>query len=118
MEINTCTFEQTLEHDHVGLPANTAVHTMLARAAAIIGRPMYYRAVVSTFDASLRCVQAGLGVAIVPQEVAQQTGDMPRIRVIPLLDEWAKRQFAVCFKKYDQLSPSARLLVDHLSLKH
>lgn len=113
--LSACSFEQTLEHDHVGLPANTAVYTMLARAAAIIGKPMYYRAVVSTFDASLRCVQAGLGVAIVPREVVQQTGNLSRMKVVPLLDTWAKRQFAVCFKKYEQLSPAAKLLVDHLS---
>lgn len=113
--LSACSFEQTLEHDHVGLPANTAVYTMLARAAAIIGKPMYYRAVVSTFDASLRCVQAGLGVAIVPSEVVQQAGNLSRMQLIPLLDTWAKRQFAVCFKKYEQLSPAAKLLVDHLS---
>ncbi|MEN2388095.1 LysR family transcriptional regulator [Comamonas sp. A7-5] len=116
--LSACSFEQTLEHDHVGLPANTAVYTMLARAAAIIGKPMYYRAVVSTFDASLRCVQAGLGVAIVPSEVVQQAGNLSRMQLIPLLDTWAKRQFAVCFKKYEQLSPAAKLLVDHLSPMH
>ena len=37
----------------------------MARAAAVIGQPLYYRAVVSTFDAALRCVRAGLGLAIV-----------------------------------------------------
>ena len=31
-------FEQTLEHEHVGLPPSTAVHTMLQRAAARVGR--------------------------------------------------------------------------------
>src|SRR5215207_7061964 len=64
-----CSFEETLEFEHVGLPASTAVHTMLARAAAIIGKPLTYRAVVSTFDAALRCVRAGLGIAVVPREV-------------------------------------------------
>ena len=31
-------FEQTLDHEHVGLPPSTAVHTMLQRAAARVGR--------------------------------------------------------------------------------
>jgi len=117
-QLKACTFADTLAHDHVGLPANTAVHTMLARAAAIIGKPIYYRAVVSTFDASLRCVQAGLGVAIVPREIARRAEDLSRMTLIPLTDVWAKRQFAVCFRKFEQLSPAARLLVDHLSKRH
>lgn len=114
-KLRACSFAQTLEHDHVGLPAKTAVSTMLARAAAIIGKPINYRAVVSTFDASLRCVQAGLGIAIVPLEIAQRMGSLSRMRMIALKEPWAKRRFIVCFKKFDQLSPAAKLLVDHLS---
>lgn len=113
---STCKLAQTLKFDHVGLPANTAVHRMLARAAAIIGQPMHYRAIVSTFDASLRCVQAGLGVAVVPQEIAQRADPAgSRIRVIPLEDHWAQRTFALCFRSFEQLSPAAKMLVSHLS---
>lgn len=112
--LRSCTLAQTLDCDHVGLPANTAVHTMLARAAAIIGQPIYYRAVVSTFDASLRCVQAGLGVAVVPREVAERAGDLARMKIVPLKDAWARRRFAICYRDPAQLSPAARLLVDHL----
>jgi DNA-binding transcriptional LysR family regulator len=114
-KLKACTFAQTLDHDHVGLPANTAVHTMLARAAAIIGKPIFYRAVVSTFDASLRCVSAGLGLAVVPKQIVDLARDQSRTTVIPLKDEWAKRRFAICYRNFDQLSPAARLLVEHLS---
>src|SRR5256885_13574555 len=51
---DSCSFSETLDCEHVGLPASTAVYTMLARAAAIIGRPINYRAVVSSFDATIR----------------------------------------------------------------
>jgi len=113
--LRACTLAQTLEHEHVGLPANTAVHTMLARAAAIIGKPINYRAVVSTFDASLRCVRAGLGLAVMPREIAQMSGDRARLKIVPLKEAWARRRFAICFKDHAQLSPAARLLVEHLS---
>ncbi|MEJ8810337.1 LysR family transcriptional regulator [Variovorax ureilyticus] len=113
--LKACSFAQTLDHDHVGLPANTAVHTMLARAAAIIGKPIFYRAVVSTFDASLRCVGAGLGLAVVPRQIAEMSRDPARTRVVTLKEEWAKRRFAICYRDFEQLSPAARLLVDHLS---
>ena len=112
--LKRCAFEQTLPYDHVGLPANTAVHTMLARAAAIIGQPIGYRAVVSTFDASIRCVRAKLGIAVVPREVAEPVAASFGVKVVPLTDRWAHRRFAICFRDEAKLSPAARLLVAHL----
>jgi DNA-binding transcriptional LysR family regulator len=109
-----CAFEETLDFDHVGMAASTAVHTMLARAAAIIGRPVSYRAVVSTFDAELRCVRANLGIAVVPTEVAKPFAASFGLRVIPLADAWAERRFAICFRSEQHLSPAAKLLVAHL----
>ena len=113
--LRACTFAQTLAHDHVGLPASTAVHTMLARAAAVIGQPLYYRAVVSTFDAALRCVRAGLGLAIVPRQIAAAPGNGTGLRIVTLKEPWARRRFAICYRHHDQLSPAARLLVEHLA---
>ncbi len=110
-----CAFADTLAFDHVGLPAPTAVHTMLARAAAIIGHPISYRAVVSTFDASIRCVRAGLGIAVVPREVADPVAASYGVKVLPLTDKWAQRRFAICFHDEKKLSPAARLLVGHLA---
>ena len=110
-----CDFEETLEYDHVGLPASTAVHTMLGRAAAIIGRPISYRAVVSTFEASLRCVRANLGIAVVPREVADPVATAYGLKTVPLTDKWARRRFAICFHDEARLSPAARLLVAHLA---
>lgn len=110
-----CAFEDTLAFDHVGLPASTAVHTMLARAAAIIGRPLTYRAVVSTFEASLRCVRANLGIAVVPREVAEPVASAHGLKILQLTDAWAKRRFAICFHDEKRLSPAARLLVAHLA---
>jgi DNA-binding transcriptional LysR family regulator len=109
-----CAFVDTLGHEHVGLPASTAVYGLLARAAAIAGRPLNYRAVVSTFDASLRCVRAGLGIAVVPREVVEPMASGGAFVVVPLTDPWARRRFTICFKDEDSLSPSARLLLDHL----
>ncbi len=113
-EANECAFSDTLDFDHIGLPAQTAVKTMLARHAAIVGRPVTYRAVVSTFDASLRCVRAGLGLAIMPREVVEPVAASLDVRVVPLTDGWAHRRFAICFRDEQSLSPAARMLVAHL----
>jgi len=109
-----CSFEDTLAFEHVGLPGNTAVHTMLARAAAIIGKPLRYRAVVSTIEASLRCVRANLGVTIAPREIVDPVAGNFDVLVIALTDKWARRRFSICFRSEQSLSPAARLLLAHL----
>jgi DNA-binding transcriptional LysR family regulator len=107
-------FEQSLEHEHVGLPPATAVHTMLQRAAARAGKTVSYRVIVSSFDAAFRVVAAGLGISVVPVEVAETYRPLLGIRVVPLTDAWAQRRFVVCFRDFDALQPAAQRMVEHL----
>ena len=111
----TVRFEQTLEYEYVGLPPATAVHTMLHRAAARAGRSMNYRVVVSSFDAALRVVAAGLGIGLIPLEVTRSFAAMQPIKIIPLSDAWATRRFAVCFRDRAALTPATQRMVEHLA---
>ena len=108
-------FEQTLDHEHVGLLPNTAVHTMLQRAAARAGRSVAYRVIVSNFDATFRVVAANLGISVVPLEVCGPFASALGIKVIPLTDAWAQRQFIVCFAGFDSLQPPAKRMVEYLT---
>jgi DNA-binding transcriptional LysR family regulator len=108
-------FEQALGHEHVSLPAASAVQVMLQREAARMGQPLVHRVVVSNFDAALRVVRANLAISVVPVEVAAPYADLYGLAVMPLTDAWAQRRFALCFRELESLSPAARLLVDHLS---
>jgi DNA-binding transcriptional LysR family regulator len=107
-------FEQTLGYEHVGLPPSSAVHTMLQRSAARVGRTVSYRVILSNFDAAFRVVAANLGIAVVPVEVATPYAAMLGIKVVPLSDSWAQRTFAVCFRDFDGLQPAAQRMVEHL----
>jgi len=107
-------FEQTLDHEHVGLPPASAMHTMLTRAAARLGRSVSYRVVVSNFDAAFRVVAANLAISIVPIEVGSPYAKLLGVKLIALTDSWAQRRFAVCFQDIDGLQPAARRMVDHL----
>jgi DNA-binding transcriptional LysR family regulator len=113
--LKRCSFEQTLDYEHVAMPGSMVVQPMLARAGVIHGKPLRYRAVVSTFDAALRCVRAGLGVAIIPSEIARPFAERGAIYVIELTNDWAQRQFQICFQSEAALSPAARLLLAHLA---
>ncbi|MFP3566163.1 LysR family transcriptional regulator [Paraburkholderia sp. SIMBA_030] len=107
-------FEQTLDHEHVGLPPSTAVHTMLQRAAARAGRTVSYRVIVSNFDAAFRVVAAKLGISVVPIEVGETYTRILDVEIVPLTDSWAQRRFVVCFRDFDMLQPAAQRMVDHL----
>ena len=110
-------FEETLAFDHVGLPPQAAVHTMLQRAAASVGRTVSYRVVVSTFDAALRVVAANLGVAVVPLEVGRRAAAGDDIVLIPIEDAWAERSFAICCRDFASLPTASRRLVEHLQAR-
>ncbi len=107
-------FEDTLAYDHVGLPPSTAVHTMLGRAASKVGRHINYRVVVSNFDASFRVVAAGLGISVVPRQVSALYVSAGQVRIIPLRNDWAQREFAVCFRRRSDLTPAADRLLEFL----
>jgi DNA-binding transcriptional LysR family regulator len=111
----TLTFEQTLAHEHVSLPAHSAVQVLLQRAAALKGKAVVHRVIVSNFEAALRVVRANLAISVVPREVAEPYARTYGLRVLPLTDEWAKRRFAICFRGEAGLSAAAKLLVRHLA---
>ena len=110
-----CSFEESLQYEHVGLDPSSAVNVMLARAAAIAGKRVIYRAMVSNFEASLRVVRANLGISIIPMEVATSYAVALDLRIVPLTDAWAKRRFAICYRDKQSLSKAAALLVEFLA---
>jgi len=107
-------FAEALDYEFVGMPALSAVQVVLQRAAAIAGRPLVHRMLVSNFDAALRVVRAKLAISIVPVEVAEPYASTYGLRVVPLADDWASRRFAICFRDVQTLPPAAALLLAHL----
>jgi DNA-binding transcriptional LysR family regulator len=107
-------FEETLEYESVSVSPGSMMEIMLRRYAAIAGRPLAYRIEASTFDSACRIVAAGLGLAISPREAVELTVRAPGLRLVPLRNEWAHRQFVICSRAPRYTSSTARLLADHL----
>lgn len=72
---------------------------------------------MSNFDAELRVVAAGLGVSVIPRQVAARYQTLRNIRVVGLSDAWARRRFAVCFREPASLQPAAQRMVEFLASK-
>jgi len=110
-------FAETLDFEHVGMQPNSAVTTMLQRAAARTGKSMTYRAIVSNFDAAFRVVAANLGVSVIPLQVGSAYPSRLGVKIIPLTDAWATRRFAICFRNRESLQPAALRMVEYLTAR-
>ena len=110
-------FAETLDYQHAGLAPNTAVYAMLQRAAARLGRSIDYRVVVSSFDAAFRVVAARLGVSVVPKQLSAIYASAGQVKIVPLSDAWARRQFAVCCRQRELLPPAAQGLLAFLTAR-
>jgi DNA-binding transcriptional LysR family regulator len=110
-------FADTLPYERIEIQPGSMVQRTLRRAAAIANKTLHHRIEVSTFDAACRNVAAGLGIAVVPREVAGSYVHAGELRLVPLSDPWAERRFVICMRSRDTLSATARLLTDYLQAR-
>jgi DNA-binding transcriptional LysR family regulator len=107
-------FADTLAHDHVGLHEGSAIHAFLRQACDRLSRTLPTRIEVGNFEAACRMVEAGVGVAILPESAARRHALAMAITTVPLSDDWALRRMQICVRQLDALPAFARDLVDLL----
>ncbi len=110
-------FDELLDESFVGLRSESALTKLLAQQAASAGRQIDVKIRVSSLDALCRMVHAGLGIAIVPEQVGLLYVNALDVRLLSLSDAWAVRHLIMIFKSRDQLSASAAALMRFLGSK-
>ena len=76
----------------IGLGEGSAIALLLERLAAEIGRSSSMRMRVGGFDSIAALVAQGLGIGVMPQQVARSVAAGPRFARIPIEGDWASRQ--------------------------
>jgi len=109
-------FEHTLEFDHVGMQDCCSLHALLTAAAERTERRLNVRVRVTSFDAVRRLVQAGVGIAILPEACVKPYETAMRLRAVPLIDGWASRQFSIGVRSLEDLPIAARAFARYLAL--
>ncbi|MCG6207528.1 LysR family transcriptional regulator [Rhodopseudomonas sp. HC1] len=105
-------FAELLGEAFVGLSSG-ALHDHLAAQAARYGRRLASRVRLRSFEAIARLVEAGVGLAILPEAAAApHLGN--GLVAIRLNDAWASRRLLVCAIDFDALTTHARALVAEL----
>jgi len=100
--------------DFIALREDTSLYSLISQSAHALGTNLRVRIHVRSFGAICRMIEAGLGVGILPDNVAQSYARSMRIKSIPIKDDWAKRELKLCVRDYNSLSITARQMVDHL----
>ena len=111
---SSLTYADTLDQVSVGVAPGGMMDQLLRRQAALLGRVPSHRIQVSSIDAACRIVAAGLGVAVLPREVAVPHAGAGRLALVTLTESWAQRRFVIATRPAPVRSASARLLADFL----
>jgi DNA-binding transcriptional LysR family regulator len=107
-------YADTLDQPSVCVAPGGLMDQLLRRQAALLGRLPSHRIQVSSMDAACRIIAAGLGLAILPREVAVPHAGAGRLALVPLREDWAVRRFVVVTRPPPLRSATARLLAEFL----
>jgi DNA-binding transcriptional LysR family regulator len=108
-------FEDTLDHPFVALNPESGTTRLLAGLAARKGRLMDHRIYVSTFEAASHVIAENLAIGILAEDAVKSLAASLGLRVVPLSDEWARRDIVLCMRSRETLAPPASALLDHLT---
>ena len=100
--------------DVVGLPAGGALQDTWDQRVAGRGAALNHRVRVPSFDAQLRLVERGVGIALLPEATARRGARSMAIEVLPLSDAYLMLRLLVCVQRLSALPPDTQALVEQL----
>jgi DNA-binding transcriptional LysR family regulator len=103
-----------LEYDLVGLHAGAAAQEVMREQAALVGKTIKARLQVRGFDAIAQLVEAGLGVAVLPQGPAERFAQVFAVQQLSLQEPWAAREYRVAVPRQQTQSAVVQRFVDAL----
>jgi DNA-binding transcriptional LysR family regulator len=106
--------EDALDSDFIALEQGSSLLNLLSAQA---GSRLKISVQVRSFDAMCRMVQTGLGVGVLPQQAALVHAKSMAIKVVPLGNDWARRELVLGIRSLQALTAAARSMVDHLIAK-
>jgi flavin reductase (DIM6/NTAB) family NADH-FMN oxidoreductase RutF len=107
-------FEETLDYNYVGLHTGSQINLQIQKVAAELDKPWRCRMQVHTYDALASMVQAGLGVGLLPNNMAEIFSRALGIKIVAIDEDWVHRHHAIVIRSYEGLQAAGKRLVDHL----
>lgn len=117
-DMSSVAFADVLHERFVGMHRGSTLQTFLERLSQQLGTTLKLRIQLSSFDSMCRMVAAGVGVAVVPETVAQRYRGLPRVCRVPLTDAWAVRPRYMLVREEQQVSAQLQELMDAIAAYH
>ncbi|MFK7606585.1 MULTISPECIES: LysR family transcriptional regulator [unclassified Pseudomonas] len=105
---------ETLAYPHIGLHEGTTLLRFLSEQVALHGNTLNMRIKVYSFEAMCRMVEAGVGLAILPESSARRHQQTMGLSVIELDEPWRVRERSVLVRDLQALPKVTRTLIDIL----
>jgi DNA-binding transcriptional LysR family regulator len=109
-------FRDALDHEFIGLKDSNPLQLYIGQHAARAGRPLKLRVRLSSIDTVCRMVESRVGIAVIPETALHHQKTLA-IHVIQLTDAWALRKLVICVRRFKDLSPHAKQLIEHLKTR-
>jgi DNA-binding transcriptional LysR family regulator len=110
----TVHFSEALDHDFVGPHAESSLWTLMTQSAQSAGKMLEPKVQVSSFECMCMLVEAGLGVALLPERVLAPHAEAGRLHLVRLNDAWAHRQIVIVARDMDNMPFHTRAFIEHL----
>lgn len=107
-------FDDLLEFDLIGLHAGASAQELMREHALRLGRTLNARLQVRGFDAIAQLVEAGLGVAVLPEGPAERFARVFDVRRLRLDESWAQRDYLLGVARQERLPAVVQRFVDTL----
>lgn len=111
-------FEKMLGTEYISFRKGSSLQALLESIAKQQGTTLNTRIEVTTFEAGVRMVEAGLGFTVLPESVVASYSSDLKVRSVPLTNSWAWRGLVLGVKDEQKLTASARLMLEHLRADH
>jgi DNA-binding transcriptional LysR family regulator len=101
-------------YDFLGYFPRHSFEAFMELVGSTLTGPMNVKIQVANYEARCRMVREGLGIAVMPEPIADTYLGLLGLVKIPLLDDWAKRQFYICARDRAHMRMAAGDLFDFL----
>ncbi len=113
-QLKSVEFAKVLEYPVIGIHQGGALDQTLHERAAALQIAFAPEVSVSCFDAVCRMIEAGMGIAVIPQSAASAYAGNSRFVRRPLADLWAERQLQLYALRRTPQLRSVQALIDAL----
>jgi DNA-binding transcriptional LysR family regulator len=108
-------FEDSAGYEFIGAPRGSSIDTAMQRASSDLGVSLKMSIRTSGFAAISAMVDAGLGIAVVPESTTPTYAKSYAIAALRFEETWAERRLMICSRDPVTLTPAAAAFLSHLT---